>query len=175
MQTITKTPEIRYGNSYHKYQLWVKPNCINVAESLDFIIGGTNLMQVYYQFDFDVLFLTCNFIKKMRPGKGNFWETLINFSVCNIIKNKTPTRGFIGTLRNFSACSFAGRDSGTDVMLWILRTFQPITFLKIRLRHRRFFEKFGKKFKKTYFVDHLLTGACNVWLLLDSLIIVIVL
>ena len=93
-QTITKTPEIRYGNSYQKYQLGVKPNCRNVTESLDFIVGGTNLMQVYYQFDFDVLFLTCNFIKKMRPRKGNFLETLTNFSVCNIIKNKTPTKGF---------------------------------------------------------------------------------
>ena len=50
-------------------------------------------MQVYQQFDVDIVPSACDLIKSEAPAHtflANFW----NFPVCNFIKNKTPAQVF---------------------------------------------------------------------------------
>ena len=107
---------------------------------MGFVISGAiKKIQVYQQFDVDIVPPVYNFIKS---------ETSTQLFSCGFCKFFS-TSIFLGNLSTFATGNYIKNDAEILVQVFsckFCKFFQPVTLLKMRLQHRRIFLNFEKFF-----------------------------
>ena len=106
-------------------------------------------MQVYQQFDFDIVSIVCNFIENEIPPQMFSCEFCYFFQPVTLTKTRPQHRCFLMNLEKFFKLHFLLKTTLRHrYFLANLQNFQPVTLLKTRLWLKCF--KFHKSFKNIH-------------------------